>query len=229
MRIIEIVLQTNRLDEMKSFYGELLEFPVEKESAESFAVKAGDSKITFQEPSCDLDAFYHFAFMIPSNKLEEAKQWLQNKGIVLYSIDNQDQFFFSDWNATASYFYDPDGNLVEFIAHHSLNNPSEAPFRQNSILQISEIGLPVHNFTEDSKRICEASSQEIWKQQGEQFAAIGDVEGLFIVIDTNRPWFPDSRMPGVFPTQVKIQDELGKRLEINDLPYQLYRTPKDQI
>ncbi|TPG83711.1 glyoxalase [Brevibacillus laterosporus] len=228
MRIIEIVLQTNRLDEMKSFYGKLLEFPVEKDSAESFTVKAGESKIIFQKPSCDLKAFYHFAFMIPSNKLEESKQWLQNKGIVLYSIDNQDQFFFSDWNATASYFYDPDGNLVEFITHHSLNNPSNAPFRQNSILQISEIGLPVHDFAEDSKRICEASSQEIWQGDGKQFAAIGDVEGLFIVINTKRPWFPDARMPGVFPTKVKIQDELDKRVEINDLPYQLYHTPNDQ-
>ncbi|XOS93637.1 VOC family protein [Brevibacillus laterosporus] len=94
MRIIEIVLQTNRLDEMKSFYGELLGFPIEQESVESFTIITGESKITFQKPVCDLSAYYHFAFTIPSNKLAESKQWLQKKGISCFSNDNQDQFFF---------------------------------------------------------------------------------------------------------------------------------------
>ncbi|MGG0796311.1 VOC family protein [Brevibacillus laterosporus] len=41
MRIMEIVLQTNRLDEMKSFYGELLGFPIVQESAEAFTFPLG--------------------------------------------------------------------------------------------------------------------------------------------------------------------------------------------
>ncbi|AYB38369.1 VOC family protein [Brevibacillus laterosporus] len=226
MRIIEIVLQTNRLDEMKSFYGELLGFPIEQESSESFTIITGESKIIFQKPVCDLGAYYHFAFTIPSNKLVESKQWLQKKGISCFSNDNQDQFFFPDWNATASYFYDPDGNLLEFIVYHSLHNPSEAPFSQHSILYISEIGLPVPNVAEGSKHIYEICEQEIWRKDEKQFAAIGDVEGLFILIETSRPWFPDARMPGVFPTLVKIQGDLDKQVQLYDLPYQIMCTTK---
>lgn len=224
MRIKEIVLETNRLHEMKLFYSELLEFPILEESADSLSVQAGESKMTFQNSSAKLTAYYHFAFTIPDNKSDEAGRWLQHKGISLYSKDDQNQFYFEDWNATASYFYDPQGNLVEFIAHHSLNNSAELPFEQNSILHISEIGLPVHHVAESSKRICEAFSQEVWRGDGKQFAAIGDANGLFIVVDIKRPWFPDARMPHVSPTQVKIQGESGKILEMSNLPYQFWST-----
>ncbi|AUM65001.1 glyoxalase [Brevibacillus laterosporus] len=226
MRIMEIVLQSNRLDEMKSFYSELLGFCIKQASAEAFTIATGESKITFQKNVTDLGAYYHFAFTIPSNKLTESIQWLQHKGISCFSTDRQNQFFFPAWNATAAYFYDPDGNLVEFIAHHSLHNPSETPFSENSILYISEIGLPVPHVAESSKHICEAFEQEIWRKDEKQFAAVGDVEGLFILIETSRLWFPDERIPGVFPTQVTIQGELDNQVQLTGLPYQLWSTAK---
>lgn len=220
MRIAEITLHTDCLHEMKQFYSELLEFPIARETEESFTVQAGQSRLNFQQSSSG-KGFYHFAFTIPANQLEEAGLWVQHKGIPLYTRDNKNQYFFEDWNATASYFYDPQGNLVEFIAHHALQNASQSPFGAHSMIRISEIGLPLHQFEEGLARICEDFSLQVWRGDGVQFAGVGDEEGLFILIDMNRPWFPDGRMPVVTPVKVVIEGKENHFVELSGLPYQI--------
>lgn len=220
MRIAEVALQTDCPHEMKQFYSEILGLPIGETAAESFWIQAGESKLIFEQ-STSSKAFYHFAFTIPANQLEEAGQWLQNKGISLYTKDNENQYFFEDWDATASYFYDPQGNLVEFIAHHTLHNASQSPFGAHSIIRISEIGLPLHHMEDGLTRIGEAFSLNVWRGDGKQFAAVGDEEGLFIMIDTNRPWFPDARMPIVSSVKVTIAGISNNSIELPSLPYQL--------
>ncbi|MCG7409244.1 glyoxalase [Paenibacillus sp. ACRRX] len=220
MRIKEIVLQTHLYREMKQFYSELLQFPIEDETIDSFSLRAGASKLTFQR-STDSQNYYHFAFMVPSNQLDEAGHWLQAKGIKLFSKDNQNQFFFEDWNATATYFYDPQSNLVELIAHHSLTHFSKTAFGHDSILCISEIGLPLLSVEDELPQICDVLSQKMWRGDGKQFAGVGDAEGLLIVIDITRPWFPDGRMPRVCLTKVILEGGSEQNLELQDLPYQI--------
>ena len=48
---------------------------------------------------------------------------------------------FENWNANAVYFYDNNGNILEFIARHDLQNNQFTPFNSESILNISEIGI----------------------------------------------------------------------------------------
>ncbi|WP_430112123.1 VOC family protein [Paenibacillus sp. B1-33] len=220
MRIAEITLQTDRLHEMKQFYSVVLEFPIEEETTESFTVQAGQSRLIFQQ-SFSSKGFYHFAFTIPANQLEEAGQWVQRKGISLYTKDIKNQYFFEDWNATASYFYDPQGNLVEFIAHHALQNAAQSPFGAHSMIRISEIGLPLYQFEKGLARICEDFSLQVWRGDGKQFAGVGDEEGLFILIDMTRPWFPDGRMPVVAPVKVVIEGKANHFVELSGLPYHL--------
>ncbi|WP_028546567.1 VOC family protein [Paenibacillus taiwanensis] len=220
MRIKEILLQTHLLHEMKQFYGEQLQFPIENETTDSFSIRAGASKLTFQQCT-DNQNYYHFAFMIPGNQLDEAGHWLQERGVILFTKDNQSQFFFEDWHATASYFYDPQGNLVEFIAHHSLNHFAETIFEHDSIIRISEIGLPLLSVEQELPYICDMLSQNMWRGDGKQFAGVGDAEGLLIVIDINRPWFPDGRMPRICPTKVVLEGESEQHLNLRGLPYLL--------
>lgn len=112
-------------------------------------------------------------------------------------------------------------------ANHG-NRTTNESIRRNEvflcILYISEIGLPVPHVAESSKHICEAFDQEIWRKDEKQFAAVGGVEGLFILIETSRLWFPDERIPGVFPTLVK--SELDNQAQLNGLLYQIWSTAK---
>ncbi|RPK22199.1 hypothetical protein [Paenibacillus xylanexedens] len=44
---------------------------------------------------------------------------------------------------------------------------------------------------------------------------------MFIVIDKQKPWFPDGRMPGVFATEVKVETGLPGSLRIQDDMYSI--------
>ena len=51
----------------------------------------------------------HYAFNVPREKLEAAVQHVRGKGVEVYGPVN-----FKWMEAIAYYFYDPDGNLLEF-------------------------------------------------------------------------------------------------------------------
>ncbi|NEW05685.1 glyoxalase [Paenibacillus sp. SYP-B3998] len=224
MNILKIEVRTKCLESIKQFYGDLLNFEIMEFSGNRMILQAGTSTIIFNEED-ESEAFYHIAFSIPSNQLSEAKKWLENKGIELITKDNEDQFEFIDWSASACYFYDPDGNLIEFIAHHSIDHTSSDSFQAKSILHVSEIGLPVDDVRVETKRICERFGLSLWRGDGEQFAAIGDENGLFIVTDKNRPWFPDNRLPGMFPTAVTIKGKQELNLQMGRQLYLLNAEP----
>ena len=46
---------------------------------------------------------------------------------------------FSHWNAHSVFFYDPAGNVVEYIARHDLKNAAPGGFGSADILYASEI------------------------------------------------------------------------------------------
>ncbi|MNL17020.1 hypothetical protein D3C87_1380890 [compost metagenome] len=87
----------------------------------SLIIQVGSSVLKFIE-NPEFDSVYHFAFNIPENKLEEAIKWCADK-IDLIMIENKRVIAnFETWNANAIYFYDNNGNLLEFIARHDLDN-----------------------------------------------------------------------------------------------------------
>lgn len=141
MLIREITLHTNLLNELKNFYSDILELGLIHESQYSFTVKTLNSDITFLKSSLE-NPFYHFAFNIPENQIKQAKEWALQR-FKLISLNGEDEFDFLSWNAHSIYFYDPAGNILEFIARHNLNNKSDTDFSGKSILNVSEIGLPV--------------------------------------------------------------------------------------
>lgn len=205
MRIRQIILHTRQFEAMKSFYGSLLGLETREDNPWNVSFRVGRSTLTLQESSPQENPYYHVAFTIPTNKFADAKQWLKERGITLFSKDGQDEFLFESWNATALYFYDPDENLIEFIAHHTLDNATDEAFGPKHLLWISEIGLPVDDVPEAVGKLAAAFQIDLWGGDGKQFAPLGDAKGLLILVDRRRPWFPDGRTPGVFDTKVSIE------------------------
>lgn len=189
MKITEVQLETHRLAEMKTFYTETLGLPLVHANARSFIVRAGNSKLKFSKTKTE-EPVYHFAFNIPENKIQESKDWLNGRA-ALIEKDGKDLFHIEDWNADAVYFFDPAGNIVEFIARHTLKNASNAPFSSDSILSISEIGYVVD---EDvrlfSQHIKAELSLKLYSGDEKSFSALGDEEGLVIVVPAGRTWYP---------------------------------------
>lgn len=206
MKIKEIELLTDQLNETISFYTELLGFVQIDASAHRISFQVGESVLTFI-PSVDTNPIYHFAFTIPVNKIEEAVLWTTGIADVIRNPDNELITDFEDWKARAIYFYDNNGNILEFIARADLNNPSDQPFSTASILSISEMGLVADEPLELAAQLCNDKQLHYFSKgpKRSDFVAIGTDEGLFVVSNPDRNWYPTQKRAEKFPTIIRIE------------------------
>lgn len=191
MKILEIEIQTDDLLETENFYIELLGFQLVHKTDDFITFKTGHSKLTFIK-SENVNPKYHFAFNIPNNKLEEAINWSKSKVRLIENEDKSVVANFESWNANAIYFYDNNNNILEFITRHDLSNTSEKPFDTSIIESISEIGIVTEKPIELAEKLIESSGLYYFDKstKNEKFAALGNDNGLFIIVETNRKWYP---------------------------------------
>lgn len=189
MKIQLLELFSPKLEAQTAFYSKVLGLEIIERTSESVSFSIGHStlKLTFREEHKP----YHFAINIPANKEKEALTWLKERVDIIKYANSEIQYF-DFWKAYAIYFYDADKNIVEFIARKTLNNHSNLSFKQSSLLEISEIGLPTVDISFEYKQLHKATGILIYSGSLEQFCAIGDEHGLFIVINKNlkKQWFP---------------------------------------
>jgi len=207
MKLEHIQIQTNNIPETTAFYSDILELPIIEKTSKSVTIKVGDSILKFIE-NPDFNSMYHFAFNIPENKLEEAIKWCNNKIDLVLIEDKRVIANFETWNANAVYFYDNNGNLLEFIARHDLDNSKIKEFSSKSILNISEIGIVDEDPIELGTQLIEDYNLSFFAKNfnSENFAAIGDDEGLLIIVKPYRNWYPTQTPSEKNKTKVKIEN-----------------------
>lgn len=192
MQIRELQLVTIALSEQYDFYTRVFSFPVLQKTPDMFMLQVGASRLTFTRTNNAHVGIAHFAFNIPENQFAAAKQWLQERTPLWRNTDGGDEFFFEAWNAHAMYFHDPDGNILELIARHTLPSANNQPFSQTSILNISEIGIVTDDVPAQVAAIEARIGAPVYCGPGsDSFTPVGDEEGLFIVVKRGRMWFGD--------------------------------------
>jgi len=191
MKILEIEIQTDNIKETETFYSEILGLQLVNKNQNSISFKAGQSKLTFIK-SDNINPKYHFAFNIPNNKLEEAILWAKSRLRLIENDENGIIANFESWNANAIYFYDNNNNIVEFIARFDLENSTEKPFDISVIESISEIGIVTDKPLDLAETLIESYNLVYFNKstKSEKFAALGNDNGLFIIVETNRKWYP---------------------------------------
>ena len=217
MEILELTIFTNRLVEQKQFYSETLGLNVLNQSNDFVVFKIGNSKLKLVNRT-KLATPYHFAINIPSNKENDALDWLKKRVEVLKMNGNEIQDF-DHWNAKAIYFYDIDNNIVELISRKNLNNFSAEKFDQNSLLEISEIGVPTTNIEKEFDFLNKNLGLSIYYGRFNDFCAVGTETGLFICINKNvNSWYPmnDKAYSSDFELQVIIEKEKHKIEYLNE-------------
>ncbi|SHL29045.1 VOC family protein [Flavobacterium chilense] len=214
MKLEHIQIQTRNIQKTAAFYTTVLELPIIEKTATSISIQAGDSVLKFVNDP-EFKSIYHFAFNIPKNKLDEAIQWCKNKVDLIFIKDQNVITNFENWNANAVYFYDNNGNLLEFIARHDLNNAQTETFTSKSILNISEIGIVNENPLALGKELIAEYDLEFFSKNdnSELFAAVGDDEGLLIMVKPNRNWYPTQTPSESNKTEVKIVNN-GTQIEL---------------
>lgn len=215
-------MQTNRLFPLYHFYKNVLELPVTDDSDTQFTILTGLSKLIFEKTEDPLSfPNYHFAFNIPSNQIQEAHDWLKERTERLW-IEEYKSYIadFTNWNAKSVYFLDPAGNIAELIARADLNDIIDEPFSSKHIRNVSEVGIvfPDSNFQRSIEQIRKDYNLEYFSKQPplEKFCAIGNDEGLFIIVPENRSWYPCKDRPaGIFPMKISFLVENGvKRITL---------------
>jgi catechol-2,3-dioxygenase len=214
MNILELELLTDSITETELFYTDVIGLKTISKTNSSVSFAAGSTKLTFRS-SENLKPVYHFAFDIPNNKLLEAFAWIEKKTEIMEVVPPEKIADFYNWNAKSFYFYDNNGNILEFIARFSLDNASEKPFDGLSILSVSEIGFVTKNVSQLSDELFNKYGLSVFSKQPklEKFIVLGTDTGLFILVEENRDWYPTHQKAKSFWTKV-VFDNNGKTREI---------------
>jgi catechol-2,3-dioxygenase len=144
---------------------------------------------------------HHYAFHV-----RDLGAWRDRLEVPLIrGEDGEDEFDFSSWGgARAIYFADPEGNIVELIARP----------QPRAELSLAEVGLPV----DDVGAVVDVLEQELglshYDGDRETFSAVGDDDGLLIVVNVGRGWFPPQVPAGRAPIAVTLAGGRKGSLEL---------------
>ena len=224
MNIAYLELPAKDLTAQHDYYLNVLGLPVEL-TAHRLEVQVRTSMLVFTQAEPDFDGAYHFAFNIPENQFAAAKAWISARLALLRDLEGQDEFASQTWNSLSVYFKDAAGNVLEFIARHTLQNAVEGDFDSRQLLNISEIGLPSEEVVKWANELCSALNISVYKQQpNENFTPVGDENGLLILPVKNRMWIPNSGvLAKLLPVKVRVEVN-GTHWEVRGMPYVIIQT-----
>ncbi len=212
MKIRSIEMLCNDIESQIDFFQNKMGFEVELGKG-SFHFIAGFTRISFIKS--DKYKRYHYCFLIPCNKLAEAKLWCKKADIPLIIIDGKDEQRFESWNANSIYFYDGDGNIAEFIVRHNLQNDSNNDFDSTEIICLNEIGMPVIDIGMTQEYLSSKTTIEPWKGDTTRFGTQGDENGIFLQVNPQikEIWFPTNDRIEMAPFKVNVKIE-SRRFDI---------------
>ena len=192
MKIKTLSLPTHNLNSMREFYTDVFGLPLVDEDKSSFTLQAGSTRLAFIGTKDGKAPKHHFAFNIPPNLFQEAKAWLAERTELVRGKEGQVEFDFSNWDARGLYFLDPAGNIGELIARDMLPEAETSRFTAAAILSVSEIGIPVANVPETVTALRQTAGLLPYRGATETFTAVGDENGLLIVVQQGREWYPNT-------------------------------------
>ena len=207
MEIKELTLLASNLDETKRFYQQTLGFDINLETEKFLSFSIGTSILNFELTEKNKNPKYHFAFNIPSNRLEQAIDWAQKRTILIENENNSIVTDFENWNAKAIYFFDNNQNILELITREDLNNYTDEEFTINSILNINEIGLVTDQPLLISDEIIKKTKTDFFTKgpKREDFSTVGNDNGLFVISNPNRNWYPTRERAEMWKVKARVK------------------------
>ena len=189
MKITRVSAQVRDTSAAAEFFENILGLGVEGVPG-AVVVRIGTTLLELAENPC-AEGDHHFAVTIPSNKFAEAKRWLQERTVLLGTLETYEFECSPAWNARSLYFAGPDRCVLELIIRRDLDNGTIGPFTSDDLLCISEVGvassdvLAMAAFLDDGLEI-----RSYGADSGSTFSPVGDTDGLLILVNPGRAWFP---------------------------------------
>jgi hypothetical protein len=157
----------------------------------------GSSRVRF-EPGPAVCS--HFAINV--GPFEDAVNWARGQAALI-----EDDVRFEAWRARAAYYFDVVGNLVELIARERV--PGD-----ELLIEVSEVGLPVADVGAAVDFLEAELGLPHFSGDRENFSAVGDDHGLFIVVPVGRDWLFTERPASDAPVRVTIDGPAARELRL---------------
>lgn len=230
-RIQDLKLLTSAsLDAMKEYYVNLLGMELVSHTNKELTIMGGQTPITFIKSEDAGDPWYHFAFNIPENKILGARDWQLERTPLVPTPYNKihkgypnDVRHFRHWNAHSVFFWDPAGNLLEYIARHDMNNAKPGNFSRDDILYASEIAFVVDDQAAEAKLLNKYLDLAPYPTSNNFWWSMGDESGLLLCIP-KRIWgenTPNPKRFGVHPTEATILGDAQEEYLFDGFPYRV--------
>ncbi|MDX8366267.1 VOC family protein [Cytobacillus sp. IB215665] len=215
MKIIELSMKTNNLEEMKKFYTDVLQMILIEENDQMFSVMAGKTRLNF-EHDAQLP-FYHLCFRTNDLYFQHLYKTLSKKDVLLPDEFGETSLF---WEGQQAYFYDPDGNILEVLVR-PFNDDEEEPF---GWFDVGEIGMPSSSVRQMQEVLTPYVNDKM-HGNGDNFAFYGDEFGVFVLVNEGRHWYPTERPATIHPLEITILGERFQHFKHSNLPYTITVKP----
>lgn len=226
MNVREITYRTTCVDDLREFYVGQLELPLVAERDDAFTTRFGRTEVTFEAAQPGADPFYHYAVRIPNGQMESARDWLADRLDLLETDEGDEIVEFARTNSESVYFFDPDGNLVEFTVRRDLDDPEPGSFHPESAREVNEVGFPVEDVRAAVERITADTAIDPVVSPSEPIVPTGDIYGMFIVLETGTEWFMTDEPAEAHPTSVVVEGSTATTVEFPELPYEITVRPE---
>lgn len=204
VKIRQVAVTVARLDEAPIFYRDVLQLPVHSQAGH-VTVTVGSSRLVL-EPGDRFHGVHHLAFSVAPADFQLAQEWLGQR-VDPIVVDGSEVIEGPEgWRSRSVYFLGPEGILLEFIAREA---DAQVPAGEAEVprpLSISEVGIGVPDVSAAVASLTGQLKLPTFPPQGTHFAPVGGHDGLVILVNTERIWFPtDSHQAARGPVAVTIE------------------------
>lgn len=188
MKILDVTFTVEDLAASVTFYRETLGLTV-VETHDRAVVQAGSSRLTVLRGE-RFEGVHHLAFGIVPSEFALAHGWIRERVELLVDGGSEVIIGPPGWNSRSVYFLGPEDIILELIARDADADKSARNGASPRILSVSEVGIGVPDVSATVHRLCAELALAPFGSPGENFAPVGTHDGLLIVVDRERIWFP---------------------------------------
>ncbi|MFW5978049.1 MAG: VOC family protein [Halohasta sp.] len=205
---------------LRGWYGSL--FGVDKTLGDDRqAVRLGETTLQFEQ--ADTSPPIHLAVRLLVDA-ETAVDRLAERATII-PVDGEPSRWFEFLRATAIYFDDAAGNVLEGLCYDGDTRQSADDGLADGewVDGVTEVGLPAHEPLALVEWLEGTVGLSAWGTPSETFAWVGDRHARFVVIPTGREWYPTQRAAELAPVSVTVADKSAQpgRYVHPTLPYEI--------
>jgi len=216
MTILGLQLTTDRLPQIRYFYGQTLQLPVLEEREDTFAVQVGYTKLIFTIAEAETPTpAYAFGFSVPAERFENVTYAL-GQVLQLYAPEQRT----TDANARPTvYFTDPANNAVSVVSQESLAEDGENT-NPLSLLAVGELSFIVDD-VQDVRQALEARFEfHAFPTASGTRVAMRGVDTTFYLVPRGETLLPDGGAKAdVFPIMMTLAGTTNAVDRIGEYPY----------